>query len=263
MTLMSKKHRSVKDNESPVGAKKDESPIIPQRDKLKSELTIFHRKDLTDKQKELIELILDKKTNIVFVSGCAGTSKSFTAIYAGLLALNNKAQSDILYLRSAIESASKSLGALPGDLELKVSPYLAPLYDKLEELLPKGDVDRLKKENRIAGNVVNFVRGSSWNAKYVIVDESQNLTPLELKTIVTRLGKYSKLIVCGDPGQSDLKEKSGFMPMFDLFNNGESKDYGIHCFSFTRADIVRSKFLGFVLDKIEGTYNPQPEPMFQ
>lgn len=253
---MSKKNRSAKETESPSEVKKDKSPVIPQRDKLKSGLNIFHRQDLTDKQKELIELINDKKTNIVFVSGCAGTSKSFTAIYAGLLALNNKTQSDILYLRSAIESASKSLGALPGDLELKVSPYLAPLYDKLEELLPKGDIDVLKKENRIAGNVVNFVRGSSWNAKYVIVDESQNLTPLELKTIVTRLGKYSKLIICGDPGQSDLKEKSGFMPMFDLFNSEESKDYGIHCFSFTRADIVRSRFLGYILDKIEGTYSP-------
>jgi len=234
----------------------DKSPKIPQRDKLKSELSIYHREDLTQKQKDLVELILDKKTNIVFISGCAGTSKSFTAIYAGLLALNNKTQSDILYLRSAIESSSKSLGALPGEIGLKISPYLAPMQDKLEELLPKNEVDALIKDTRISGNVVNFVRGASWNARFVIVDESQNMTPCELKTIITRLGKYSKLIICGDPGQSDLKEKSGFLPFFDMFNNEESKDYGIHCFSFTREDIVRSKFLGYILDRIEGTYTP-------
>jgi len=236
--------------------KVDNSVRVPQREKLKQELHIYHRNDLTEKQKELVELILDKKTNIVFISGCSGVSKTFCAVYAGLMALNNKAQSDILYLRSAIESSSKSLGALPGDINLKITPYLAPLYDKLEELLPKPDVDLLTNENRINGNVVNFIRGASWNAKFVIVDESQNLNAQELKTVLSRMGKHSKLIILGDPSQSDLKEKSGFMSFFDLFNSEESKDYGIHCFSFTRADIVRSKFLGYILDKIEGVYTP-------
>jgi phosphate starvation-inducible PhoH-like protein len=199
---------------------------------------------------------LDKKTNIVFVSGCAGTSKTHTAVYAGLKALNSKTQSDILYLRSAIESASKSLGALPGDAGSKIEVYLLPLHDKLEEMLPKNEIDALTKEKRIEGNVVNYIRGASWNAKFVIVDEAQNLTKEELKTILSRMGRHSKLVICGDPGQSDLKDKSGFLPLFDLFNEPESKDYGIHCFGFTREDIVRSKILGYILDKIEGVYHP-------
>lgn len=263
---MSKKTRARK--EEVLGEmKKDRSPVIPQRDKLKVELNIYERPDLTQKQKDLVDLILDKKTNIVFVSGGAGTSKTFTAIYAGLLALNNKNQSDILYVRSAVESSSKSLGHLPGDANEKIDPYLMPLHDKLDELLPKSEVELLKKENRIAGNVINFVRGASWNAKFVVCDEAQNLTKDELKTLISRMGKYSKLIICGDPGQSDLKEKSGFQPVFDLFSGEESKDYGIHCFSFTREDIVRNKFLGYILDKFEGTYTPskkqvEPEPMF-
>lgn len=246
-------------------AGKDNSVKVHQRDKIKFDLNIYHRNDFTEKQHNLTELINDKKTNIVFVSGPAGTSKTFVAIYAGLMALNEKKQSDILYLRSAIESASRSLGALPGDILLKVSPYLAPLYDKMEELLPAEQVKQLFDENRISGNVVNFVRGASWNAKYVIVDEAQNMTKLELKTVISRLGRHSKLIICGDPGQSDLKEKSGFLPFFDLFNDAGSKDYGIHCFSFGKEDIVRSKILGYILDKIEGTYTPETheiEPMF-
>ena len=184
------------------------------------------------------------------------THNTFLAVYAALIALNNKTQSDILYLRSAIESSSRSLGALPGNIDEKMDPYLMPLYDKLEELLAKNEVDLLMKEKRITGNVVNFIRGSSWNAKFIIVDEAQNLTPGELKTIVTRLGKYSKLIILGDSGQSDLKEKSGFLPFFDMFSGEESQHYGIFCRSFTKQDIVRSKILGYILDKIEGTYTP-------
>jgi phosphate starvation-inducible PhoH-like protein len=259
---MAKKH--VGTEETVDGHKKDKSQKVPQRDKLKHELNIYHRDDLTEKQKQYLEIILDKKTNIVFLNGCSGTSKTFLSLYAGLMAINAKTQSDILYLRSAIESASKSLGALPGDILEKVTPYLSPLHDKLEELLPSNEVTMLIKENRITGNVVNFIRGSSWNAKFIIVDESQNLNHLELKTIMTRLGKYSKLIILGDPSQSDLNSKSGFMPYFDLFNNDESKEYGIHCLSFTRQDIVRSKILGYILDRIEGTYTPHlyQESMF-
>jgi phosphate starvation-inducible PhoH-like protein len=251
---MAKKQKDK--SESNVEVNHDKSQKVPQRDKLKNSLSIYHRDDLTEKQKEILQLILDKKTNIVFINGAAGTSKTFLAIYAGLIALNNKTQSDILYLRSAIESSSRSLGALPGNIDEKMDPYLMPLYDKLEELLPKNESEALIKEKRITGNVVNFIRGSSWNAKFIIVDESQNLTPGELKTIVTRLGKYSKLIILGDSGQSDLKEKSGFLPFFDLFSGEESHDYGIFCRAFTKQDIVRSKILGYMLDKIEGTYTP-------
>lgn len=259
---MAKKHSGTEDVSDT--SKKDKSQKVPQRDKLKHDLNIYHRDDLTEKQKQYLDIILDKKTNIVFLSGPSGSSKTFLSLYAGLMALNSKTQSDILYLRSAIESASKSLGALPGDILEKVNPYLSPLHDKLEELLPSNEATMLIKENRISGNVVNFIRGSSWNARFVIVDEGQNLTHLELKTVMTRLGKYSKLIILGDPSQSDLNGKSAFMPYFDLFNSEESKDYGIHCLSFSRQDIVRSRILGYILDRIEGTYTPpiNQEPMF-
>lgn len=250
---MAKKHgKEIKTS----GEAKDKSQKVPQRDKIKSELTIFHREDLTEKQKAYLEIILDKKTNIVFMNGGAGTGKSFLSIYAGLMALNDKTQSDILYLRSPIESASRSIGYLPGTQEEKSSAYLGPLLDKLDELLPRNEATELVKDSRVKGDVINFIRGSSWNAKFVIADEMQNATAEELKTLMSRLGKYSKLIILGDPGQSDIGSKSAFLKYFDLFNNSESKDYGIYCVSFTREDIVRSRILGYILDRIEGTYTP-------
>lgn len=235
--------------------KKDKSQKIPQRDKLKQELSIYHREDLTEKQREFLDIILNKKTNIVFIKGPAGTSKTFLAVYAALIALSNKQQSDILYVRAPIE-VGKSLGHLPGTEAEKVNAYLAPLYDKVEELLPTNEAEMLLKDNRIAGTVPNYLRGQNWNARFVIVDESQNLGPVEMKVIISRLGKYGKLIFLADESQADIKGPVEFLRYFDLFNSEESKEFGIHALSFGRKDIVRSPILGYILDKIEGVYNP-------
>jgi phosphate starvation-inducible protein PhoH len=101
------------------------------------------------------------------------------------------------------------------------------------------------------------------NAQYIICDESQNFTFKELTTAITRLGKFSKIIILADPNQSDINGRSGFMPMFDLFNSEESKNQGIHCFSFTKDDIVRSGILRYISEKIENhNINHKTEPMF-
>jgi phosphate starvation-inducible PhoH-like protein len=238
--------------------KKDRSQKIPQRDKLKQELSIYHREDITEKQKKFLDVILDKKTNVVFLKGPAGSSKTFLAVYAALIALSNKQQSDILYIRAPIE-VGKSIGHLPGTEAEKTNAYLAPLYDKIEELLPKNEAEMLLKENRIAGTVPNFLRGQNWNARFVIVDEAQNLGPVEMKVIISRLGKYGKLIFLADESQADIRGPVEFIRYFDLFNNQESMNYGIYALSFTRKDIVRSPILGYILDRIEGVYDPSIE----
>lgn len=230
--------------------KADLSAKVPQRDKIHFDLHVRHRPDLTDKQKEFTSLILNKSTNIVFLRGPAGTSKSFLAVYAGLLALNSKAQSDILYIRAPVE-VGKSIGFLKGDLLEKTDVYLAPLHDKLDELLPKNEIDALVKDGRLTGTVPNFLRGQSWNARFVIVDETQNVDPATLKTIITRLGKHCKLIFLSDESQADHKGPIEFSRYFDLFNDEESREKGIHCLSFTKEDIVRNGILGYLLDKIE------------
>lgn len=246
-----------------TGQTKDMSPRVFQNEKLNFNLEIYERSDFTEKQKTLIDLIEDKNTRVVFIQGPAGTSKSFTSIYAGLKLMNKKTISDIVYVRSIAESASKSLGSLPGEANDKMEPFLMPLRDKLEELLPKNQIDALVKEERIQGIPVNYLRGASINAKFVVVDESQNLTFKELTTVITRIGKFSKFVILGDPLQSDINGHSGFMRMFDIFNNQASMEQGIHCFSFTKEDIVRSGILKYIVEVIEGTYTPpKPESMF-
>lgn len=231
--------------------KNDKSKYIHQAGKLDWSLNIRERSDLTDKQKELINIILDKNTKIVFVNGPAGCSKTFLAVYCGLKLLNTKTVSNITYIRTVIESASRSLGSLPGTESEKMEPFLMPLMDKLEEFISPSDIKKLNTEKRIKGVPVNFLRGASMNAQYIIADEAQNFNFKELLTTISRLGEYSKLIILFDPDQSDINGRSGAIHMFDLFNDESSRKNGIHCFSFTSEDIVRSGILRFILEKID------------
>lgn len=229
---------------------KDNSPKVPQRDKIKYNLSIEPKFELTEKQKEFISLLNDKKTKIVLVKGPAGSAKSFLAVYAALLALNEKKIGEILYLRNPVESSSFSVGLLPGELGDKMAPYLGPLNDKLNELIPKSDIAKLHKEERIKGNTIGFIRGASYNATYILIDEAQSLTKKDFLLSMTRLGKFSKMIFMGDIRQSDIKN-SGFDTVHNLFDNEESKEQGIVTFKFGKEDIVREKVISFILDKFE------------
>lgn len=239
---------------------KDESPFVFQRDKIRFDLSIRQRYNLTNKQKEFVDLVMDKKTRLVFVDGPAGCSKTYLTVLCGLMLLNKRAVSDILYIRSIIESASKSLGSLPGTTEDKLRPFLLPLAEKLDEMLVKSDTDRLIKEKRVDSLPVNYLRGASFNARFIIVDEGQNLNIKEMTTVITRLGEFSKMVICGDHLQSDINGQSSLMKFYDLFNDEMSREKGIHCFSFTKQDIVRSGILGYIVDRLE--QRAANEPMF-
>ena len=201
-------------------------------------------------QKELISTILDDSNSIFFVSGVAGTSKTYLAVYAALKMLDEGPFEDILYIRSVIESASRSLGALPGELEDKFAPYMIPLEDKLEEIVSRDTITLLKAKKAVSASPVNFIRGASWRDKIIIVDEAQNMDASELTTIISRVGEGTKLIICGDPNQSDIR-CSGFQPMFDLFNDASSYQNGIATFKFADDDIYRSEILKFVVKKLK------------
>lgn len=229
----------------------DSSLFVHQRDKLDWDLHIRGRNDLTAKQKAIIELVLDKKTKVLFLSGPAGTSKTWLAIYCGLLMLQQRRASHLTFVRTIAESASKSLGSLPGEADDKMSPYLMPLMDKLDEMLPAAEVKRLMNDKRCAGLPVNYLRGASLNAQYIVLEESQNFTVKELTTALTRLGEHSKMIVIGDAFQADINGLSGFQPLFDWFNQPSFQSHGIHCLSFTRADIVRSGILKVIVEALE------------
>ena len=233
-----------------MNKKKDTSPKVHQNEKIKESVRIDERQ-LTPKQIELLNLLQNKTTKLVFISGPAGTSKTYTSILAGLNLLNQKRVSEIVYVRSIVESSDNKLGFLPGEMDEKMSPYIQPLIDKLEELLPKHDIEKLKKEERIHGFPINFLRGLSWNAKCIVADEAQNMTKKELITLITRVGEFSKLFICGDPDQSDINGKSGFVPTMNIFDDEESRNNGIYVFKFDEDDIVRSGLVKFILKKLK------------
>lgn len=226
----------------------DKSPVIPQRSKIRNALNIRERQ-YTEKQKEFLKLAFDKNTKIIFVTGPAGTGKTYLSVYAALKMLSDKRLSDLIYIRSAVESSENRLGFLPGEVDEKMNPYIQPLMDKLDELLPRNEIDCLKNENRIGAIPVGFLRGLNWNAKAVIVDEAQNMTYKELFTLITRIGEFNKVFILGDPDQSDINGKSGFVKMMSKFDDDESKQNGIHTFKLTDLDIVRSALVQFIMKK--------------
>lgn len=210
-----------------------------------------HSKNLTDKQKKFVEIATNPDTNIVFCAGPAGTTKTYVAVYSALRYLSLNTDLDLYYVRTVVESAERGLGALPGDIDEKFNPYMAPLDDKLREMVKPTIIPELIKKRRIEAMPINYLRGASWNNKIVVADEAQNFTFKELTTLVTRLGEDSKLFICGDFLQSDINGKTGFKKMYDLFDDDPSKEQGIHTFEFTKEDIKRSKILNFVVNKIE------------
>lgn len=229
----------------------DRSPMVHQDDKLSIKIEVNRRNDLTQKQKNILEVINDKNVKVVFIDGVAGTSKTYLGVLAGLELLNSRKMSHLIYVRSVIESASKSLGALPGEIEDKFQPFIMPLLDKLEEILNQSDIKLLLKEERIQPRPINYLRGASINAKYVLVDEAQNFTFKELVTVLTRIGMFSKFVIVGDTFQSDLNGHSGFKQMFEIFNNEESIKEGIVCVKMEKEDIVRSGILRYIMEKLE------------
>ncbi len=236
-------------NDDPI---KDTSPKVYQRDKLKEFLAI---KDLnwTEKQKRFIDTALDKETKIMLVDGPAGSSKSVLATYCALKLLNEKRVSDIIYIRSAVESSDSKLGFLPGDASEKLHFYNLPFLEKLDELLPKAEVDKLEKDGRVSMYPINYARGMSWNAKAIIVDEVQNSSQKEIITVLTRLGKFSKCFVLADPAQTDLPHGKGgaFEKMFALFSDDESIANGIKTFQFDEDDIMRSELVKFLVKRFK------------
>ena len=241
-----------------VGMQKDNTPYVFQRDKISYSLDI---KELpwTDKQREIINLFLNKDTKVMFLKGPAGASKTIISMYCGLQLLNSRRISDLVLIRSAVESSDSKLGYLPGTVEDKFSVYLTPFNDKFSELLTTSQIKKLETDNRITICPINFARGLHFSVKFVCCDEAQNLTTKELQTLLTRTGEFCKVIICGDPEQSDLpKDKSGFKKVYEAFDNYESRDLGIQCVELGEQDIVRSEICKYIVRKFKQINTPCP-----
>ncbi|MGB0884689.1 MAG: PhoH family protein, partial [Flavobacteriales bacterium] len=135
----------------------------------------------TQNQVDFLKTALDDETKLMFLSGPAGTAKTYMAVYCALqLMMDSDLEKDILYVRSIAESSQRSLGSLPGSIDEKFGVFATPFYDKIEEMLHTPDIKFLREKRQFECMPVNFVRGANWNDRIVIVDEAQNFTYNEL-----------------------------------------------------------------------------------
>ena len=196
----------------------------------------------TANQRKMVDSIV--KNDVLFAIGPAGTGKTYTAVALAVRALKNKEVKRIILTRPAVE-AGESLGFLPGDLKEKVDPYLRPLYDALDDMIP-ADKLRLYLENRtIEIAPLAFMRGRTLDNCFVILDEAQNSTDLQLKMFLTRMGPTAKFIVTGDVTQIDLpkKQMSGLHNALRILGDIP----GIDIIYLTGEDVVRHKLVKRIL----------------
>ncbi len=229
--------------------KPDTSQFVSQRKTIDFDLAIREFK-WSEKQKSFIQLAGDKATNVIFLQGPAGSAKTLLAIYAALVALKEKRASELIYIRQAVESSKFNIGYLKGDLQDKLTPYAQPMHDKLNELLSKGDIQKLESDERIICAPVGHMRGRTFNRDYIIVDESQNLSQEDFLLIMTRLGKFSKMIFTGDVMQPDIKNNA-FQKIASLFSDETAQKKGIHNVIFNKDDIFRNEVLSFIIERFE------------
>ncbi len=200
-------------------------------------------------QKRYVEAI--KKNTVVLGVGPAGTGKTFLAVAMAVDALRAKQVSRIILTRPAVEAGEK-LGFLPGDLQNKIDPYLRPLNDALFEMLGPENYARQVERNAIEIAPLAYMRGRTLDDSFIILDEAQNTTPEQMKMFLTRLGNNSKVVVTGDPSQTDLPfgKKSGLGIAVKILKNID--DIAIH--TFTERDVVRHRLVQKIIlayDKYE------------
>jgi phosphate starvation-inducible PhoH-like protein len=197
----------------------------------------------TENQRRMVTSI--QKNDILFAIGPAGTGKTYTAVALAVRALKNKEIKRIILTRPAVE-AGENLGFLPGDLKEKIDPYLRPLYDALDDMIP-ADKLKLYLENRtIEIAPLAFMRGRTLDNCFVILDEAQNASEMQLKMFLTRMGPSAKFIVTGDITQIDLpkKQQSGLFTALKILTDIK----GIDIIYLTGADVVRHKLVKRILE---------------
>lgn len=200
----------------------------------------------SENQKKIVD---DYATNdMIFAIGPAGSGKTYTAIALAVKALKNKEVKRIVLCRPAVEAGEK-LGFLPGDMREKIDPFLQPLYDALQDMIPTGKLKEYMDLNIIQIAPLAFMRGRTLNDAMVILDEAQNTTPQQIKMFLTRMGWNTKMIVTGDLTQIDLPptQTSGLVQALDVLKDID----GLSIIRMTKRDIVRHKLVTRVVEAYE------------
>ena len=200
----------------------------------------------TENQCRLVEEY--RKNDMLFAVGPAGTGKTYTAIALAVKALKNREIRKIILSRPAVEAGEK-LGFLPGDMRDKIDPYLQPLYDALEDMIPLAKLKEYMDNNVIQIAPLAFMRGRTLNDAVVILDEAQNTTPQQIKMFLTRMGTNTKMIITGDLTQIDLPQNSnsGLMHALRILDGVK----GIGFVRLGKKDIVRHKLVTRIVEAYE------------
>ena len=188
--------------------------------------------------------------DIIFALGPAGTGKTYLAVAQAVAQLITGSVDRLILSRPAVE-AGERLGFLPGDMKEKVDPYLRPLYDALYDCLPAEQVERRIASGEIEIAPIAFMRGRTLADAFVILDEAQNTTPAQMKMFLTRFGQNSRMVVCGDPKQTDLPDhtKSGLADAVSKLEGIE----GMAMVRFGVGDVVRHPIVGRIVEAYEGS----------
>ena len=230
--------------------KQDTSPHVHQNPKITFDLNI-RELPWTERQQEIIDAVLVKKSKLTLVDGIWGSGKSIMAVYACLQLLKQKKISNILYIRNIVQSGTGTLGWLGGDLETRLSPYMLPFQQKLDELLPQDQVDKLIKDGTVESQPVALLRGTSYNCYGIIIDEAGCMSKEDILLTLSRVGNFSYVFLVGDSWQVDIA-KSGFKEIFNLFNDEESKANKVYAFELQdQMDVMRSELLKFIMKKVK------------
>ena len=203
-------------------------------------------KSRSENQQRLIEAF--EQNDMVFAVGPAGTGKTYLSIALAVKALKEKTAKKIILSRPAVEAGEK-LGFLPGDMKDKIDPYLQPLYDALEDMLPQVKLQDMMEKHVIQIAPLAFMRGRTLNDAVVILDEAQNTTPQQIRMFLTRMGWNTKMIITGDMTQIDLphSQKSGLVEALRILTGIE----GIGVVELTKKDIVRHKLVTRIVQAYE------------
>ena len=200
----------------------------------------------TVNQQRLVELYDDN--DLLFAVGPAGSGKTYTAIALAVRALRNKEVKRIILTRPAVEAGEK-LGFLPGDLKEKLDPYLQPLYDALNDMIPAAKLQKYIDEGTVQIAPLAYMRGRTLDNAFVILDEAQNTTLSQLKMFLTRMGRNAKFIVTGDITQIDLPRRSdsGLVRAMELLRGID----GIGIVEFDQRDIIRHRLVKHIVKAFE------------
>lgn len=207
-------------------------------------------KSRSENQQKLIEAY--NTSDMVFAVGPAGTGKTYLSIALAVKALKEKAAKKIILSRPAVEAGEK-LGFLPGDMKDKIDPYLQPLYDSLEDMIPAVKLQDMMEKHIIQIAPLAFMRGRTLSDAVVILDEAQNTTPAQIRMFLTRMGWNTKMIITGDMTQIDLphEQKSGLKEALRILGDVE----GISVVELGKKDIVRHKLVTRIVNAYEAYDN--------